>query len=986
MAHVRPLSRLVPLTHSTAGGLFFTMIGYIEDPDGKERRVARRGFLGLAAAAGAAFVLAGAAPRPARGAGLFDEPAQLEPLKLDRPAAQGWRAIAGAIKPLAGIAYPGEQVAIQFSVRNEGAAPIEAIPVLEIVRVAGRFVRFEPDPDVLGGAREITALAPAGEPVRLDFPLLALAPKNDATLSWQTDPDHPFAEPGLYALVFELPRRGRQIIATFARVHPPAAEGAAAGSALVYPLDLQGPLARQLDLAKRLGFRWVRANGMPNWAAASQPNLASPFDWSRLDAWIEEFRSRGLRLITSLAGSPRQAITAANWQAGNYVHDPQHDERFGDFVEEAVARYCGADGQGPLQIIDFWHEPWEGGGGAGWKSDAPRYRALYAIVSDRARKGSRRITVGGTSSMTNTYDKFLSLRDGEAVWGPRLGVLTDRGVPPHACFGPRAGRRLIATSMELAARGGSADTLVAAATHLTAAGQRKVCPVNADGFFWENGPAGPLCAPAAAAASAFLHFTAGLDFERIVSHDRLPWLYQWGGGPRVLFILAGDRHRLSPNAVAPFDQIRADGTIRIETMDGRLQAWDQYGTPYAAEGGQFRLPCSAESVYLEAPGVPAPMVAQTVADGRIEGVTPVEFFADDFTVPLPRLKAVEVEVHNVLTHQIHGTVTVVPPSSIGLQETMVSVSLGAGATKTLSLPVTWAKPHPANAYPFTFRFASAAGKAERTEELHVHTIARGTPTVDGGLTDWAASIPVLLRTGEAPLDLAEAAWRPWETRKDVARGMAELSLMWDETHLYLAVRERARDWKPKPRLSTRRDDDYFGADDLAHTYVKDLWDALPYVGHCLQIGLRYQPFRARLAPAGVVPPRMVADDDTDTEYALWGTPDGGAELWRSAAPELGFFNFLPRCMPEGYDGVPKGAQAVVKRQGDDTIYEAAIPLADLPGLKPAPGKVIQIAFALPGSGLELGAGRSRPRTNCLTLRPTWGSRLSNDIRWGFVKD
>ncbi|HUT32870.1 MAG TPA: hypothetical protein VNE39_05280 [Planctomycetota bacterium] len=921
-------------------------------------------------------------------AGMFDGPAQRGPLRLEQAGAKGWRVLAAAVSPVGGVAHPGEVVSLSLVLRNEGDAPLASAPVLEIVRIGTRFERFERDPEARGPAREVNSLVPLAEPVRVELPPVQVAGKAEAALAWKQDNADAFAEFGLYAVVLELPGKGRQAAATFARVRPPnPAAGNGKDSPLLLPLHPGIGLERQLDMAVRLGFRWVRTDDVPSWAGASQADPAAPFDWSKADAWMDAARKRGLHVLTHLCGSPRQTITDANWQAGNRVHDPKYDERFGDFVAEAAARYCGPEGDGPLQIIDFWKEPWEGGGALGWKSDAVRYRQLYRIVYGRAKKASPRITVGGTSRLTNTFDKLFSAKGGFQEWGKQLDVLTDHNVAPYACFGPRVGQKLIVSSIEVAAPlGASAETLVAAATHFAATGQRKVGLAEAAPLFWENGPAGPLCTPAAAAASFFLWFTAGLDFERIAAHDRLPWLYQWGSAQRVAFVLAGDRSRLTPGAVTPFDQIRANGSITVDAMGGRLNAYDLYGNPCVAKDGEYRLPCSFASAYAEAPGLRAEMAAQALAAGHVEGVTPVEFFADDFIVPIEKLKSFEFEVHNVLPQQVHGTVTVLPPSSIGLQETVVSVSLGAGATKTIGLPVNWTKAHPANAYPFTFRFETAAGKVEWTEELHVCIIPHGSPAVDGSITDWGDTPPVILRSPDVEFILAEAAWRPWETRKDVARGMAELRLMWDERHLYLAVRERNRGWRPKPRLSTRKDDEYFGAGDLAHTYVKDPSDALPFTGDCVQIGLRFLPFRTRLAAAGVVPPRMIAEDDTDYEYALWGTPDGGAEIWRSGAPSLGFFNFFPRCMPEGYDGVPKEAKVAVKHLGDDTIYEAAIPLGELEGLAPAPGKVLHVALALPGLGLELGTGRSRPRANALTLRPTWAPHLSADIRWGFVKD
>ena len=920
--------------------------------------------------------------------GLFQLPEHLEALELSKAGTNGWRVVANVIQPAGGVAYPNEVVTLDLGLRNEGDAPLVAEPILEVVRIGTRFDRFDPALRSSTSDGEVVRLIPIGKPSRIELPKVQVARGKEAEIGWKAAKADEFQELGVYAVILDVPRRGRQAVATFARVRRPnRAGGDGKSSPLFCQLDPRIDRETQLDIVSRLGFTWVRDADMPGWASVSQGDVNAAFDWSKPDAWFKPLRKHGLFTLADLRGAPRRAVSDANWQAGNRVHDVLRDPRFGDFVQEFAARYCGPEGDGPLQLIDFWGGAWEGGMSAGWRCDAARYRALYKIVRERARQGSPRIQVGGPSSMANLFDVFLSQRDAESEWVRRFDFLTEHGVPPQACFGPRVARKLILLSLATGAWPcGSPDTLVATATHVLAAGQRKAgsCPVGE--LLWQNGLAGPMCTPTAAAASFFLHFTAGIEFERVVAHDRLPWVYQFGGRDRVAFVLAGDRSCVSPGSVILHRQIRADGTIAVDPMDGRLKAFDLYGHAPAVEEGTFRLPCSAASAYFEAPGLPADMVAANLLAGRIEGVTPVEFFADDFVQPIQRIKSFDFEIHNVLNRQIPGTVTVIPPSSVSLQETVTAVNIAAGASQVISLPVNWAKPHPANAYPFTFRFESAAGKAEWTEELHVNTIGYGTPVIDGSLTDWPHAIPVLMRSSDVEFNLAEAAWRPWEARRDVAKGLTEVRLAWDEKFLYLAVRDKAKDWLPKPRLSTRRDDDYFGTGDLAHTYVKDPLDALPFTGPCFQLALRFRMARTRLPASGLVPERMVAEDDSDVEYALWGAPDGGAEIWRSGAPDLGFFNFLPRCMPEGYDGVPKGAKAVVRRSGDDVIYEAAIPLADLSGLRPAPGKIIQIACAVPGSGTELGAGRSRPRANSLTLRPTWASRVSNDIRWGFIKE
>jgi hypothetical protein len=369
-------------------------------------------------------------------------------------------------------------------------------------------------------------------------------------------------------------------------------------------------------------------------------------------------------------------------------------------------------------------------------------------------------------------------------------------------------------------------------------------------------------------------------------------------------------------------------------------------------------------------------VIEAVKQGRIEGIKPVEMFASDFTSPVTADSKVQVDVHNVLNRSVAGTLAIA-----GREE---KISLAPGETKRVGLPLGTVSGEQvaANAIPCTIRFESDAGDAELKETFHVNTITRGTPKIDGDLTDWKSAIPVRVYGTNAKRDAIESAWRPWEKETEAGTGMAEITMMWDDVHLYVAVRERSKDWKPKQSLSRRNDGDYFGKDDMAHTYVRDAQDGAPYQGHCLQIGLDTQP--GSILPAyDKAPARMIAQDDTDYEYAVWQTPEGNAEIWRSVTPEMKLFHFMPRCMPAGYNGEPKGASAVVRREGNDTIYEVALPLADMRGFSPKAGLDVPITFRLPGSNVDFGAGRSRTRTNGMTLLPRWIGSPSNEIVWRF---
>ena len=918
---------------------------------------------------------------------LFGFPEHLESMRLDAMDSNDWSALISKAEPAGGIAYPGENVQLEVTLHNAGKEALTVTPTIEAVRIHMRFEKYDPsrgDPMISGFQ---VSLLPVNVPVRTPMAGVTIAPGESTTLAW-SPPKGACSEFGVYTLIVELPGKGRQPAGTFGRAHPSnPAGGDGKASPLFYHQHWAWPIETQMTLVSRLGYKWVRTDGAPNWSMVATRNMDGgpdgPFDWTRADDMMDVFRRHGLWVQSNMYGSPQNATTEENWKAFNVVHLPKYDQAWGLFVEEAVRRYCGKDGDGPLQIIDYYNEPWEGGGISGWKSDSARYRAIYKIIYDRAHKASPHIQVGGTSSIMNTVDKFFTVKDWQKQY--QFDVLTDHYVQPYSSYGPRLAKNLGIPSIETETWiGNTPDNLIATATHFLAAGQMKVNTNHPVQLFWQKGKSVLMPSPPVMAANQFLSATAGKEFKQIVFHDHLPWLYEWSDTKTSLFILAGDRHAINPAATTMYDQIRANGSISIDSLKGKLKAFDIYGNPYAETKGRYTVPCSYTSVYLSAPGLPAQAVIDAVRAGRIEGVTPVEIFADDFVTPLEQAKTVDVDVHNVLNRAINGTLVVTPPDSITLAGNRTLLALQAGETKTVSVPIVNVKVNPANAYQFTYQFESNDGKAVLTEVLHANVVQYGHPTIDGNLDDWAQVPPVIAFGQSLQREMTERAWKPWEEEREVTKGLAELRLQWDEQYLYIAVRERNKDWAARPRLSTRDDNSYFGKDDMSHTYIKGIYEALPYSGHGVQVGIGLGLHQAGLGAMPEVPVRMIADDDVDYEYAFWGAPDGG-ELWRSSKPGMQLFNFLPRCMPQGYDGVPKNARVVVTRDGDDTCYEVAIPLADMPELQPAPGKVIKFTFALPASGIKFGLGRSRTRSNGLTLKPTWEGHPSCEIRWGFVQ-
>lgn len=919
-------------------------------------------------------------------AGYFGPPEVMQGLPLEKAGSQGWTGKVDKIEPLGGLAYPGDPVSLELSLVNQGKEPLTVTPTIEICRFASRLI------DIKDWWKPDFVYEFVGTPVRTPLAQVTIDPGKSAVLPWASKPKE-FAEFGAYAVILDLPGKGRQGVGTFVRLHAPNPKQ---GDGQKSPLIVSwGYTDKELPYEARIGYKWIRTDGTPSWGSVATRNQDGgpdgPFDWTKMDMLMDKFHQSGLLILSNMYGSPEGATTEANRKAFNMVHLQKYDTAWGLFVEEAVRRYCGADGSGPLQIIDYYNEPWEGGGISGWKSDAIRYRAIYKTIYDHAKKASTHIKVGGTSSIMNTCDKLLSVKDWQKQYG--IDVFTDHYVQPHMMHGPRIAEKLGGISMDTETWCGKLDEQqTALAAHFIASGQKKVNSTHyASQLPWENGKGGPMFGNLAAAENFFMYFTGGREFTQTIFMDHLPWLYQWGEGKDAVFILSGNHNLLNYDRPILYSQINARGTISISTLGGQVKAYDLYGNLYPAANGKYLLPCGFRNVYLEA--ADPSLVIKAVNEGRMEQVKPVELFVDDFTVPLPQVKTVDVEIHNVLNRPITGTLKATTGASLTLAPTELPVALKPGESRIVQFPLKTAEVNPANAYQVQLSYTGADGAAEITDVLHVNTITFGTPTLDGTLATWQNAIPVISYGQDAKRSFVEAAWKPWEKDVEVTKGMAETRFMYDDQFLYIAVRERNQGWTTKPRLSTRDESSYYGKDDMAHTYIRGTGDAEPFSGNCVQVGIGLDLHQHPLAPYTKVPAKMIAVDDTDYEYAFWGAPApnnplevGGVEIWRSMTPTMLPYNFLPRCMPEGYDGVPKGTKSAVKREGNDTIYQVAIPLTDMPELKPDAGKIIHLAYALPGSGIQAGFGRSRTRFNGLTLKATWNwDKYSNDLRWGFVK-
>ncbi len=916
-------------------------------------------------------------------ANFFDRPQHYEVLKLDKDGAKGWSgALTKAAQPGA-IFYPDQAMAVEITLQNSGKDELPGTFMLELQPIG-----LTPMPDSTGQAELRAYIRLVGPAERIPLPVTALKPGAVAVPLTLTAKRY-----GVYALVVDGGPLGRQIAGTVMRgfAHPDKPMWNSPGVMCVQDDWSVVPIFA------RMGIRWLRTDPFPSWGNV-QPHLDKPYDWTTTDARMKIAGENHMALISNFYGAPEETIPAECNKAYNRVHAPQYDDRFATWVYDVVSRY-NRNGDGPLKIIDWQNEPWEGGGISGWKSDDKRYQDTYRIIFDQAKKaspndpvtGKPRILIGGASSIMNTLDKFFG--NGTDPWLAKFDILTDHYVLPSACFGPQWGKAHgNLPSLESETWMGQSETRQGQVlSQFLAAGQWKVTPNHNAYMTWDHGMRWQPT-PTASGLSTALYFIGERPLTRVVFLDHLPWVFQYGTGTDAVFMLTGNEKATETDVAPLYNQITVDGTFVIPNADKKLLAFDVFGNPIATVKGKLTLPLREVAIWLQMPGKNAADIEKRLAKGVMTGVTPVEMVLNDFTAPLHAGQTLPLTLHNVLTMPVTGTVTVNTSDGLALAQTTFPVALKPGERLTVPATLGACTPNAGNGYRIAVTFDSPQGTASCSEVVHVACATRGTPTIDGNLDDWQDALPLIVPGAAQKLDTTFATWyihKLDEIKAVDGTGMvAEIRTKWDDRNFYIAARVRTPKFVPILRQSTKKDDDFFGTGVLSYTYRNSPWDGdvMPAYGDSLQLGFGFGLGDSQLAQVHPVPAGYTAQPDTDYEYALYATTDGGAECWRYYVPGMPRIHDLPRC-PRPTDPAiafcePKGSNTVVKREGDVTIYEAAIPWSELAKFTPKAGATFNLAFQCPAQGIARGRGRSATKDNSLTFHPYFMKVPSNGLQWG----
>lgn len=848
---------------------------------------------------------------------------------------------------------------------------------------------------------------------------------------------------GTYAIILV---RGatRQFLATMARIPKPREYGTVDNVPVFGEGQfMNGDFVKRAQMYYRMGVRGWRSE--LSWSEDQNYK----WSWNNYDTLFKAAEANGQKIMVTLGGHPQWTrpffeptpasgwtpTSGGYWGSGDWLCDPKLYQRYENWIQAFCYRYW-RDGNGALWGLENYNEPWEGGGISGWARDCLQYREIQKHIAIAARTVDPRIKILAASSIMNTEDKLYS--DGSNEFDKYVDIFTDHYVPPAMCYGPMVAKSKGKISMETETWFVNSEYLLPqGVAQFMASGQERIAPWHPRVLFDEL-PTGPeartpgnrdnnlIPAPVVTATAAFNYFVTGKKFEKIVFKTHLPWVFQFGkdDDKDALMVMFGQLMTIGGNS--PKERLWAQvdgtsgGTMTINNSDGLLQFYDLAGNQIYTKDKSVTLPMNLSPTYITCKKGPieAAKRLQTIV---INGKKPVEILPRDFTKPLTAKDVTfDVAVHNCYNRKIAGKLAITPPAEIQLAMTEQPLALEAGETKVFTFPVTKATVIDSNGYLFKFNVTSDAGNAEYSEIMNAAVAIKGTKTIDGNLDDWKDVPGIMQIAGSEKMDPTELMRRPWLTQKDKQPDgtFCEVKMAWDDNNLYIAA--RVNDPTPEAnavRFGARDENSYFHtkADDEKSPYKEFIEDfrrktkdptrsfsevpyvftrspeaGIPFRRDRLQFGLDVTDDWHDLTPdTDKVPYGFHVVPDTDYEYSLYACDDGKSELWRHLAPGVPRIHDFPRQVRGKITtGAVTTAKTVVLREGNNYIYEAAIPKAELANLNLKAGTNFGFVFKIgnsKGPGIEYGTDKAVCKSNGLSLHPYWERSPSCGVRWTLVE-
>lgn len=287
--------------------------------------------------------------------------------------------------------------------------------------------------------------------------------------------------------------------------------------------------------------------------------------------------------------------------------------------------------------------------------------------------------------------------------------------------------------------------------------------------------------PALAAFATMTHYLAGMRPTGVIS---------LGSSIRGATFASGLRQ-----VAVVWSTTAATGTMTLAYGSRGLGAFDIMGRPLDVVNGQRRtIPLTASPVILTGANISHGAFAALLTAATVSGIPPIAATVAAPDGPQSSLPHVVVNLQGLTNVSTQGTVTIVPPPQLTFSQTVQTYGpLRPSATQSITFTPTMLSgiPDPAAVVTVVVTSNSTGGSPPITATATLsgttvvtttaplaETVAiSGTPQVQGSLTGWTASPPVLLNRADQLI--GDPGWSP-------STFSAEGHLMWDDRYLYVA--------------------------------------------------------------------------------------------------------------------------------------------------------------------------------------------------------
>lgn len=437
----------------------------------------------------------------------------------------------------ANVLHTGEKISLDFRLQNSARTPMQGDATFEVIP----YGTAVPPGDVwVPGVFRTPGVAAGSVAVTLHVPAAGAQ-------TFSVSPPIPDRF-GAYALVLNVPGRGRLFAATLVRALTPDA-GAVAFPA--YALDMPRLVTPSaMTMFSKIG---AKASRMELGAFDTQaPDAAKR--WAELDARFQLLRQNDVTVMLTLStGSlaqpfdkPRPHLDNEDIQLNtkaDMASLPSTDPQFREWVRQVALRYGFP--RGPVNAMELWNEPWEGISISGWGADMPRYREIYRAmaqgVMDARKEAGVRVLLGGASSSSNTLDKLFP--DGSDEFLPLLDFASIHYQAMSAApalikqFQNRKPTRVQTWDTE-SWMANSEDRVPIVIASMRAMGQDRTVGIyggnvydptqtRIDGKTYDATQAWAV-APAIAAVTKFI---GNRNFDGLLFQNGLPWVFSFQGAP-----------------------------------------------------------------------------------------------------------------------------------------------------------------------------------------------------------------------------------------------------------------------------------------------------------------------------------------------------------------------------------------------------------------------------------------------------------------------